>query len=171
MFVLLTSCNHHADIVQHLWCRGLDLYPNPANIQFKQVNILDLGSPSAESLEPYRQSVEVISLNLVLHTLNKEQGPGILASCASLLAPGGIILGLCVGSPEARPWAEWAPERWLHSPASLKEALSVAGFQQIRAEATNMDAIFPDVESDNLLHISFSAETPSHSEMPPKQCW
>ncbi|KAK9844963.1 hypothetical protein WJX74_009072 [Apatococcus lobatus] len=100
------------DIVPHLWYGGLDLYPNPANIQFQLVNILELETSAAEVLNPFRQCVAVISLNLVLHTLCKEDVTDMLSSCASLLAPCGIILGLCVGSPEPRPWTEWAPERW-----------------------------------------------------------
>ena len=147
----------HADIVPELWKASLGLYPNPSNIQFVTANVLDQDA-RAERLESYHGSVEVISSNLVLHTLGKEQVDGMLHAFACLLAPGGMVLGMCVGSPQPRPWTEYSSERWLHSPASLKEALTSAGLQQVVTNPVSLpgQALNDEAGLDQKIGISFS---------------
>ncbi len=135
------------------------MYPNPDNITFLQANVLDK-DPSAERLEKYKGSVEVVSLNLVLHTLGRQQVSSMLDACAGLLRPSGLILGACVGSPEPRPWSEYVAERWLHSPASLHAVLESAGFKDVRAELTDLARVSMEPPADDKLLISFSARAP-----------
>ena len=62
----------------------MELYANPDKISYVTANVLDeapmaiLNLANAERLDSYHASVEVISSNLVLHTVGKEQVEGML---------------------------------------------------------------------------------------------
>lgn len=91
-------------------------------------------SASAERLEAYRGTADVVSSNLVFHTLSKEGVDGMLTAIMDLLIPGGLLLGACAASVKARQWTEYDPERWLHSPQTLEAAFETAGFEQVVVE-------------------------------------
>lgn len=62
----------------------MELYANPDKISYVTANVLDeapmanLNLANADQLDSYHASVEVISSNLVLHTVGKEQVEGML---------------------------------------------------------------------------------------------
>jgi SAM-dependent methyltransferase len=70
-------------------------------------------------------------LMFVLHVLSREQCDRLLARLARCAKPGGVLLGAAVGAATAGEWAltpDGAAPRWLHSEASLAEALAAAGW-------------------------------------------
>ena len=111
-------------------------------------------SPSAERLQAYHGSADVVSSNLVFHTLGKDQVQGMLSAMISLLKPGGLLLGACAGSTEARVWTEYDPNRWLHSPSTLRDAFSTAGFVQIQIDPFDLPG---GQQTYNKIGLRFSA--------------
>jgi SAM-dependent methyltransferase len=70
-------------------------------------------------------------LMFVLHVLSRLQCDRLLARLARCAKPGGVLLGAAVGAATAGEWAltpDGAAPRWLHSEASLAEALTAAGW-------------------------------------------
>ena len=146
-----------ADLIPDLWEAGLGLYPNSQNIKFVTANVLD-PSPSAERLGAYQGAAEVVSSNLVFHTLSKEGVDGMLSAIMSLLVPGGLVLGACAACREARKWTEYDPDRWLHSPQTLRDAFEKAGFEQVVIEPFDL----PEGHGDHgKIGIGFSGFKPS----------
>jgi hypothetical protein len=67
----------------------------------------------------------------VLHVLSLQQSQQLLARLARCTKPGGLLLGAAVGASVAGEWArtpDGTAPRWLHSEASLREALVAAGW-------------------------------------------
>ncbi len=116
-------------------------------------NVVD-DSQDAQRLQDYQGSAEVISSNLVFHTLSKEQVQDMLLAMFQLLKPGGLLLGACGGCKEARIWSEYDGGRWLHSQQTLKEAFQSAGFAQIQMETFELPEAHRDGEK---IGLRFSA--------------
>jgi hypothetical protein len=85
----------------------------------------------------------------VLHVLTRQQGAQLLARLRRAAAPGALLLGACVGAAVAGDWAltpDGAAPRWLHSPASLADALRDAGWCHVTVTAAD-----PAADNDALM--------------------
>jgi SAM-dependent methyltransferase len=120
---------------------------------------------------------------LVLHVLSQRQVERLLARLARCAAPGALLVGACVGVTAAP--GEWSPtpdgsgaRRWLHTAASLPDALRAAGWsvdasvQQMKHEertgpgwsgAATAMATAPDVppQLGERCILVFRAQTPA----------
>lgn len=85
----------------------------------------------------------------VLHVLTRQQGAALLSRLRRAAAPGALLLGACVGAAAAGDWAltpDGAAPRWLHSAASLADALREAGWCHVTVTAAD-----PAADTDALM--------------------
>ena len=88
----------------------------------------------------------------------------MLSAIMDLLIPGGLLLGACAASVEARQWTEYDPERWLHSPQTLGAAFATAGFEQVVIGEFNL----PEGHADHgKIGLRFSGLKPSANAAQP----
>ena len=84
----------------------------------------------------------------------------MLSAIMDLLISGGLLLGSCVACVEARQWTEYDPERWLHSPQTLRVAFETAGFEQVVIQTFDM----PEHHGDHgKVGIRFSGFKPTRT--------
>ena len=104
----------------------------------------------------------------VMHVLSRPQGDALLARLRRAAAPGAMLLGACVGAAEAGEWAltpDGAAPRWLHSAASLADALRQAGWCHVSVAETDGDGMMDSspaaddaaLRAARVRHLQFSA--------------
>lgn len=72
----------------------------------------DWASPADNSLAtdisaPFKNALSGVLCFYVLHVLSREQTDALLARLRSVIAPGGLLIGGCVGASDAP--VEWGP--------------------------------------------------------------
>ncbi|KAI9031108.1 hypothetical protein DFJ74DRAFT_702140 [Hyaloraphidium curvatum] len=182
---------HCLDVTRGYWDLGLRLFGDAGTLACPTAfgNILEDAffppSPPPGFADPLpRRAFAVVSVAAVLHVLAKEDVEGLLSRIFEhLMAPGGLLLGSCVGTAveDGQSWWE-TPDgtgrpRFLHSGASLRRLLEKVGYvdvevgQHVRPDRAMLRSEGPRevqpgtreaeaLANDNLRYLVFSARKP-----------
>ncbi len=135
------------DVTDVYWAAGLRLFGDEplgaaSPLASAQTRFVDFAAP-ADSEAGQRAEAGLARqfsgalCMFVLHVLSREQSSALLARIARCSQPGGMLIGACVGSAVEVEWAR-TPDgkypRFLHSVASLRAALQLAGWGAISVD-------------------------------------
>ena len=141
------SCCVAADLHDTYWRAGLRLFGDvdcPSRLAGVRCAFGNWAAPADATSDPaagLARSLDGCICMFVLHVLSREQCMNLLARLARCAKPGAVLLGAAVGAREAGEWArtpDCSAPRWLHSEATLADALRASGWDgtvDVRAAA------------------------------------
>jgi SAM-dependent methyltransferase len=125
------------DLHDYYWKAGKRLYFDDESNKLDGVTTIfgDFATDPADIEKDISQdltaSFDCVICQAIFHVLSKKQSHFMIQRLFNVLKPGGILLGQCVGAPQAREWAftpDGSAPRWLYSAESLTKELKSAGF-------------------------------------------
>ena len=107
---------------------------------------------SAEVVHELSKQLDVALVMYVFHVMSEEMVRACLLTLVACLNPGGMVIGMCVGSETPGPWGALTPDgsalRHLHTIDTLKQEFLDAGFSRADVVKARRDIRGGGGESD-----------------------